>query len=373
MSDSGDKKPKPEWAPRIWEGSDFFGWLRLLIRNRFAVPPGYWYLAVIITFMSFWNTFWRLVQQAVFGRRVRATTLKHPPIFIIGHWRTGTTLLHEYLTLDERHAFPTTYQCMSPNHFLLTESIVPLFMRFLLPSKRPMDNMKAGFDRPQEDEFALCMLGQPSPYLTIAFPNNGFRYQEFFDLENISEKSLRRWRRAFKTFLKQLTYRNPNRLVLKSPPHTCRIKVLKKLFPRALFVHIVRDPYVVYSSTVNLWKTLYQTHGLQKPTFAGLEEYVFNTFLHIYDRLEEARPGLDPAHFFEIRYEDLVKDPLGRMRALYDHFNLGGFDEYRPRLEQYLAGIKGYETNRYQLTPEQKAEITRRWGNVIDRYGYAKQ
>ena len=34
-----------------------------------------------------------------------------------------------------------------------------------------MDNMKAGWDRPQEDEFGLCMMGQPSPYLTIAFPN----------------------------------------------------------------------------------------------------------------------------------------------------------------------------------------------------------
>src|SRR6516162_11007499 len=85
---------KREWAPRIWEGCEFFGWLRLLARNRFAVPPSYWYLVVIITIMSFWNTILRLTQQAIFGRAVRNTTLKHPPIFIIGHWRTGTTLLH---------------------------------------------------------------------------------------------------------------------------------------------------------------------------------------------------------------------------------------------------------------------------------------
>jgi hypothetical protein len=371
MSVSAEKKAKPEWAPRIWEGCEFFGWLRLLARNRFAVPPSYWYLVVIITIMSFWNTILRLTQQAIFGRAVRNTTLKHPPIFIIGHWRTGTTLLHEFLTLDERHSFPTTYDCLSPNHFLLTEAIIPLFMRFLVPSKRPMDNMKAGFERPQEDEFALCMLGQPSPYWTIAFPNNGPQYQEFFDLENISAKALRRWRRAFKTFIKQLTYKNPNRLVLKSPPHTCRIKILQKLFPGALFVHIVRDPYVVYASTVNLWKTLYQTHGLQKPTFTGLEEYVYRTFVHIYDKLDEARPQLDPAHFFEIRYEDLVKDPVARMRDLYEHFQLGGFDAYLPRLEQYLASIKGYETNRYQLTQEQKAKISQRWGKVIQRYAYS--
>ena len=34
-----------------------------------------------------------------------------------------------------------------------------------------MDNMAAGWDHPQEDEFALCNMGVPSPYLTIIFPN----------------------------------------------------------------------------------------------------------------------------------------------------------------------------------------------------------
>jgi hypothetical protein len=233
--------------------------------------------------------------------------------------------------------------------------------------------MKAGFDRPQEDEFALCMLGQPSPYHTIAFPNRKPQCQEFFDLEEVTPRALRRWRRAFKSFLKQITFRNPKRLVLKSPPHTCRIKVLQKLFPGALFVHIVRDPYVVFPSTVNLWKTLYRTHGLQKPNFHGLEELVFSTFTHMYDRLEATRNLVDPRRFFELRYEDLIEDPVGKLRALYAHLNLGGFEAFLPRLEEYLATIKGYETNRYQLTLEQRSEITRRWQKVIDRYGYARQ
>ena len=41
-----------------------------------------------------------------------------------------------------------------------------------------------------------------------------------------------------------------------------------------------------------------------------------------------------------------------------------------PRLQAYLASVKGYETNKYQLTEEQRAEITRRWSDVIQRYGY---
>ena len=85
--------------------------------------------------------------------------MKAPPIFILGHWRTGTTLLHEFMIRDERFGYPTTYECMDPNHFLLTEGLFTRWLNFLVPTHRPMDNMKAGFDRPQEDEFALCMLG----------------------------------------------------------------------------------------------------------------------------------------------------------------------------------------------------------------------
>jgi hypothetical protein len=259
---------------------------------------------------------------------------------------------------------------MEPNHFLVTENLFTRWFRFLTPSHRPMDNMAAGFDRPQEDEFALCMLGQPSPYLTIAFPNRPPQFQEYLDLEGIPPQALASWKATFLRFLQQITFKNPKRLVLKSPPHTCRIKVLVEMFPDARFVHIVRDPYVVFPSTVNLWQSLYRKHGLQKPTFAGLEEDVLTTFNRLYARLEEGRRLVPPGHFYEVRYEDLVREPAGQMRRLYEHLGLGGFDEYRPRLERYLQSIAGYETNKYQLTPEQRALVAERWGDVIRKYGY---
>lgn len=113
-----------------------------------------------------------VVAKGLYGTIPENTQLKQPPVFIIGHWRTGTTLLHELLILDPRHNFPNTYQCLEPNHFLLTEKFFKSYFNFLLPTRRPMDNMEAGWDKPQEDEFALCMMGQPSPYLDVAFPNN---------------------------------------------------------------------------------------------------------------------------------------------------------------------------------------------------------
>jgi hypothetical protein len=355
----------------MWEGCDFVAWMRLLIRNRFAVHWSYWYIAAIITVVSFCHTILRHLQTAIYGRRIARTPINQAPLFIIGHWRTGTTFLHELLIQDERHTYPNTYECLEPNHFLLTERFMTRWLGFLMPSRRPMDNMEAGWAHPQEDEFALCMVGQPSPYLTIAFPNHPPQYAEYLDLQEASPRALKRWKRAFLGFLQRLTFKDPRRLILKSPPHTCRIKVLLDLFPEARFVHIVRDPYVVFPSTVNLWKSLYQTHGLQKPTFAGLEEYVFATFDRLYAKLDESRPLVHSSRFFELRYEDLVRDPIGQVRALYEHLHLGDFDRLLPRLQDYLARIAGYETNRYLLAPELEAEITRRWGKVIERYGYS--
>lgn len=366
----GNATPR-EWMPRMWQGCDLFAWLRLVSRNRCRIHPAYLYIAGIVTGVSFCHTILRYIQDEWYGSRVERTPISQAPVFIIGHWRTGTTLLHELLILDERHTFPNTYQCMVSNHFLLTESVLSRLLRFLLPNRRPMDNMTAGWDKPQEDEFALCMLGQPSPYLTIAFPNHPPQDQEAFDLEQLPTREHKRWRQTFVRFLQQLTFHDPRRLILKSPTHSCRIPTLLELFPDARFVHIVRDPYTVFPSTIYLWKTLYETHGLQKPTCAGLEEYVFRTFSHLYDRLEQGKRSIAPGRFHEMKYENLTKDPLGEMCKLYEVLQLGGFEQVRPRLENYFRAQADYQINRYpSLSPELHAEITRRWGDVIRRYEY---
>ncbi len=344
-------------------------WIRELRRNRFRIHPLQIPLAGTISAATLINSLGRPLQQLILGRRIARVQVKDAPIFIIGHWRSGTTLLHELMVLDDRYTFPTTYDCFAPNHFLISAWFVKR-LTFLLPRQRPMDNMMTGWDRPQEDEFALCNMGLPSPYLRMLFPNEPAPYSEYFDLENVPAEDRRRWQEALLWFLQRVTLRNPQRIILKSPPHLARIKALTEIFPDARFVHIVRDPYVVYPSTINLWKTLYRYQSLQRPTFAGLEEYVFSCFERMYRAFDAQRGLVDASRLHEVRYEDLVSDPIGEMRRLYDRLDLGEFEKVEPHLDRYLAGTKDYKTNRYEIAPELRDQIDRRWGRFMRRYGY---
>ena len=69
----------------------------------------------------------------------------------------------------------------------------------------------------------------------------------------------------------------------------------------------------------------------------------------------------------------MIASPIVQMRRLYEELQLGDFEAVRPAIEKYFAGQKDYKTNRYPMTPELHAEITRRWAAFIERYGYAKE
>lgn len=359
------------WIPRFWDGMCFSGWVRLIARNRFAVSPKRAAMAVLVASIGVFNGALWAVQWLMFRRKIERTEIKGDPIFVIGHWRSGTTLLHELFVLDARHTYPDTYACFAPNHFLVSSWCIKPWLRFLLPAQRPMDNMLAGWDHPQEDEFALCNMGVPSPYLTNAFPNRPPQYPEYLDLRNVPGPDVARWKASLLWFLKCVTVRHPKRIVLKSPPHTARVRTLLEMFPNAKFVHIVRDPYVIFPSTVNLWKRLYRDEGIQVPTYEGLDEHVFATLTRMYDAFEQDRELLAKGQFCEVRYEELVAGPVAQMRRVYQELELGDFEAVRPAIENYFADKKGYKTNRYEMTPELHAQITQRWATFIEQYGYA--
>lgn len=358
-------------SPRFWHGMRFPYWLSLLRKNRFDIAWSRAHLAAGVSVFAPWNDLLAFIQHGLHGRAIEQTPLAGPPIFVLGHWRSGTTLLHEYLALDQRFASPTTFQCFAPWHFLLTEGLFTRFGGFLLPERRPMDNMKAGWSLPQEDEFALMNLGAPTPYLRILFPNHPVPYEGTLSSDSFSREELEAWKQKFDWFLRAVTYKVQKPLILKSPPHTGRLGILRAMYPEAKFVHIVRDPRKVYPSTLKLWKTLDEIQSLQSPTDeTRIREFVLRTLPTMYTSFEADRIGLPDSQIIDLRYEDFIVDPVSAMQRIYEQLQLGGFESMRDRIVEKTSLERDYQTNRLEMTPEEERMVMDAWSDYARRYHY---
>ena len=370
------KKPKinryPFWCLRFWYGMRVRALWKLLAKNGFRVHPVRWGMVFMLSHVSIFNSIMYRLQKLFYGKKIETVEIEEGPIFIIGHWRTGTTHLHELLCRDERFAFPDTYECFAPYHFLVTGSFLPKLVGWLMPAKRPMDNMSAGFSHPQEDEFAICAMGAPTPYCRMAFPNRPWAYQEFLEMEGTSEEDLRHFKESLRWFVRAITVHKGKPLVLKSPPHTGRIALLAEMFPKAKFIHITREPYSVFASSRRLWQSLDRVNAFQVPKHDDLDELIFDSFTRMYRGFDKQRPKIDSSRICDVRYEDVVQQPVEQMRRIYEHLDLGDFENLRENLEKYLEGQREYKPNRHEMEPEIKARIEEVWGDYMQRYGYSK-
>ncbi len=318
------------------QGMTFAGWWSLLRHNHFDIDPPYWPRALFQTAISPLNEGLALCEENAYGRKADATAIK-PPVFILGHFRSGTTHLHNLLAQDPRLTYPTLYQTLYPRTFLTTEAVIPHLGGFLLLRKRPHDDVVLNFDVPNEDEIALCVDTGLSPYLGWVFPGPAVVYDRFWSFATATGDERSRWQGSLLRFLKKLTLKHDRPIVLKSPPHTARIGLLLDLFPSARFVHIRRDPYQVFRSTRHMYATTMRYWQLQRSMCAGLDDRIIAVYRALYDAFFDQRPLIPEGQFCEIGYEELVRDPTGQVEFVYDALRLPGFDTVRPRIEDYLG------------------------------------
>jgi hypothetical protein len=163
-------------------GPGYFGgttpsvWLRVLRENEFSVDSPYWPRAMVITLGSFQNALLAGWENLVYGRRVRDVTI-YPPLFVLGIFRSGTTLLHNLLAQDDRFAYPNVYQTCYPKTFLRTESTNSRVVGFFLPDRRPQDGIALGMRETQEEEFALCSLTGRNMVMGWVFPRRAGAFE----------------------------------------------------------------------------------------------------------------------------------------------------------------------------------------------------
>lgn len=358
---------------RAWSGIRLSGWVRVLARHGFRISPSRLPMAAMLSGMCLFNSTLAGLQHLFYRRRIEGTELTAEPIFVVGHWRSGTTLLHELLVLDSEFTFPNTFACFSPNHFLFSERWLKRMIGMFLPRQRPMDNMAIGWDLPQEDEWALCNMGQPSPYFKIMFPNLSVQDEAYYSLQDLPPDKRKRWQQQLHWLLKCLTVREAKRIVLKTPVHTFRVATLLEQFPHARFIHITRDPYVVVPSTIHTWRRMYRYHGLQVPKFEHLEQEVLETFTKMFVAFAREKHLLAPEQFYQLSYEDLTTQPIAELEKLYAHFQFPISASTRAGWQAYAARAAGYQTNRYVLSDEQRAAIAEHCGAYAQDYGYGPE
>jgi omega-hydroxy-beta-dihydromenaquinone-9 sulfotransferase len=308
------------------------------------------------------------IQDASHAEELKVA-LPPPPVFLLGFWRSGTTFLHELFCCDPQFGFPSTYACLNPSHFLLTEPWIRK-RKAQEQSRRPMDNMSYSWASPQEDEFALLALGAPSPYEALIVPSLMRDPRWLLDLRRRTVEERHRWEEALQHFLRLLALQQGKTMVLKSPPHGFRLPVLPLLFHHARYVIIDRNPYEVFASNLKLWRTLLDLYSLESTACEEVESFVLTAYLVHEEAITEGVRHIVPGSLARVRYEDLVADPVGQMARLYRELGIEDFDAVRPLLEQYLARVANHQRNRFLVSAAQKARIDALWGGVISEKGY---
>jgi hypothetical protein len=292
------------------------------------------------------------------------------PLFVLGYWRSGTTLLHEYLCLDERFGFPSTHACMHPHHFVLTQS--EALRRPLRAVPRPMDGVRITAASPQEDEFALLALGARSPYEALLAPTHLAEALALSDPRDLGARELRCWQDTFVNFLIGVSVVEGGRpLILKSPPHGYRVATLRALFPDGRFVVIVRSPETGYESAVHMWGALFATYSMERiPPEEETRRAVLEDRPRFEAKLCEGLSGLPQNRTALVHYEELVRNPVDVLGRLYEQLELGGFSGVEPAIQARCKSRDGYAA-RNALPPEKwLRQLQVAWAPIFDRYRY---
>jgi hypothetical protein len=279
--------------------------------------------------------------------------------------------LHYLLAADDRFAVPNNDQCLFPHTFLTTEAAASRLVAHFLPDRRPMDDVEWTMRSPQEDEFALNIATGLSPCMGWIFPRRRDHYDRYLTLRDAPAGEVERWKAALQLFARKLTWKYGRPLVLKSPPHTGRVRLLLELFPGAKFVHISRDPYAVFSSTRHMFRVNGELNRLQPTRSDDSDEWVLRQYRVMYDAYFEDRRLIPAGDLAEVRFENLEADPVGQVRHIYESLELPDFGVVEPAVRQYVASVAGYEKNSFPDMPSAlRTRIADEWRPSFEEWGY---
>lgn len=358
--------------PHILYFSTLRNWLRLLWRFGGQIEKGHRLLAVRITCFVIATIPIRVFERLLFGLAIRRHRLSEPPVFIIGHWRSGTTNMHNLMLRDPQFASVTMLHCAIPSGFLTWEWLARWILNRRLPKNRPMDAVPLGIDEPMSEDFALAGLTHMSHYLNYFFPQiaeQTFRNTVLFD--EVSRGDVAHWSGMYEYLLRKVSYASGGRrLLLKNPPGLGRVPALLKLYPDAKFIHVYRNPYLVHASTMKLMDRFMANLAFQSHEPLQIEQFVSKRYEWIFEKWFKDRDMIPPENLIELRHEDITARPLELVEQVYRKFELTTWDTMQSRLEPYADSLIGYRNNDYNFLTDYLDRIKPYLGRFAERWGY---
>lgn len=309
------------------------------------------------------------IQNATEASQLAAADYRNA-VVVLGYWRSGTTLLHELLSLDTRYTFPTTHACMNPQHFLLSEAAV--LARNQAGIARPMDDMEVRAGSPQEDEFALFEMGARSPYEALLVPEKLPQALKLADSQDLAAPDEARWRLIFLNFLRGVSVRGGGRpIMLKSPTHGSRIATLRQILPDARFLLVVRDPRTNFESVIRMWRRMFETYALGPiPADDQIREAVLADRPRFEAKLTAGAAGIPENRFAVVQYESLIASPVQEIEHLYRRLELGDFAVVREAIVRETELRRDYRAQGKLPSDTWRKRLEKDWAEVFTKYGY---
>jgi len=294
------------------------------------------------------------------------------PLFIVGYWRSGTTHLHNLLGQSPLFGIITPVASGLPAELLTLASWLEPLLEKGLPEDRGIDQVAVTPQSPQEDEIPLANMQPLSVFHALYFGKNfkeNFNKGVFF--EGVDQTDIAAWRKAVRyLYGKVARHQNRQPLLIKNPIYTARVDMLLEMWPDARFIHIYRNPYTVYHSTVNYYYNMLDKLSLQRYNAEEIETVVQKSYTKMLDKLYSDTESLSSNQFVEVKYEELDRKPLKVLEKVYGELAIPGWKVAKSRTLNYLDSIADYTKNPHDYSADLKAKVDQHWGKYVKKWGY---
>lgn len=312
------------------------------------------------------------IQDRRYNKRLKDQAIDMEPVFILGHWRSGTTFVHNVLAHDKHFGYTTTYQTVFPHMMMWGQPMFKKTMAWLMPDKRPTDNMELSVDLPQEEEFALSNMMPCSYYNFWFLPQNMLEYcDRFLTMKTATPEEHRMFRETFLKLIKiSLWNTRGSQFLSKNPPHTGKVKEILEMFPNAKFIYLMRNPYTVFESTRSFFTNTIIPLQLQKISPEEMENNILEVYTRLYRKYEEDKKLIPAGNLIEIKFEDFEADAMATTEKIYRTLAIPGFEAAKADIAAYLDKKKGYKKNAYKYEARTVELVEKHWDYALKQWDY---